>query len=66
MESPEFVGRVIAHLHSYPDKANWSGRVFIAAELGAFFGVLDTDGTSPRSRRAFLGDPPRYADRVIH
>lgn len=65
MESPEFVGRVISAFHLFPDKLEWSGRVFIGAELGAFFGVAEPDGTSPRSRRAFLGDPPSFSAAVV-
>jgi hypothetical protein len=35
-----------------------SGRALIGAELGARFGVTDTDGSAPVSRRDTMGGPP--------
>lgn len=59
-ESPEFTGRVIAALDAQADKARFSGQILVGAELAAEFGVVDTDGRTPASRRPVLGDPIRY------
>ncbi|WP_454175693.1 SDR family NAD(P)-dependent oxidoreductase [Gordonia sputi] len=64
-ESPEFVGRVVAALADDPDRMSRSGRVLIAAELAAEYGVVDTDGRQPPSHRAMLGDPPTFSPAVI-
>ena len=42
-----------------------SGRVLIAAELAAEYGVVDADGRQPPSHRAMLGDPPTFSTAVI-
>jgi len=65
MESPEFTGRVIAALDRDPHKFARSGRVLVGAELGNDLGVRDVDGTRPRSRRSFLGDPTTFSDAVV-
>ncbi|MFD4422910.1 SDR family NAD(P)-dependent oxidoreductase [Agromyces sp. NPDC058484] len=64
-ESPEFTGRAIAALDADPDKLRYTGRVVVAAELGAVLGVVDVDGRVPASRRPILGDPPRFSDAVV-
>ena len=64
-ESPEFTGRVIAALHGDPERHTRSGRVLIGAEEGARLGVLDIDGTVPRSRRDILAEPPAFSDVVV-
>jgi NAD(P)-dependent dehydrogenase (short-subunit alcohol dehydrogenase family) len=64
-ESPEFTGRVIAALDRDPAKLDFSGRVLIGAELGEQLGVMDVDGTRPRSRRPVLGNPPGYHPAVV-
>jgi NAD(P)-dependent dehydrogenase (short-subunit alcohol dehydrogenase family) len=64
-ESPEFTGRVIAALDRQPAKLDYSGGIYIGAELGERLGVTDTDGTQPGSRRPFLGDPPAYSPAVV-
>jgi NAD(P)-dependent dehydrogenase (short-subunit alcohol dehydrogenase family) len=64
-ESPEFTGRVIAALDRQPAKLDYSGGIYIGAELGERLGVTDTDGTQPSSRRPFLGDPPAYSPAVV-
>lgn len=46
-ESPEFIGRVIAALVRDPRLDARSGRVWIAAELAAEYGIADVDGRSP-------------------
>ncbi|WP_329456461.1 SDR family NAD(P)-dependent oxidoreductase [Streptomyces sp. NBC_01497] len=57
-ESPLFTGRVIAALYASEELPAFSGRALIGAELGAYFGVTDVDGTAPRSLRHTLGGPP--------
>ena len=64
-ESPEFTGRVIAALDRQPDKLDYSGRVFIGAELGESLGVKDIDGAQPGSRRPLLGAPSDFNDAVV-
>jgi NAD(P)-dependent dehydrogenase (short-subunit alcohol dehydrogenase family) len=64
-ESPEFTGRVIAALHADPGRSALSGQVLIGAEEGARLGVLDVDGTRPRSRRGILGEPPAFSDVAV-
>ncbi len=46
-ESPEFIGRVVAALAGDPALMERSGKVLIAAELAAEFGVTDVDGRRP-------------------
>lgn len=50
-ESPEFIGRVIASLWQAPNLMELSGRALVAAELALSFGVVDTDGKTPRPLR---------------
>jgi NAD(P)-dependent dehydrogenase (short-subunit alcohol dehydrogenase family) len=57
-ESPEFTGRLIAALYASKGEMALSGRALIGAELGAHLGVVDVDGTSPKSHRYILGGPP--------
>lgn len=64
-ESPEFTGRVIAALHADPDRMSRSGQVLIGAEEGDRLGVVDIDGTSPRSRRGILAEPTVFSDVVV-
>lgn len=47
-ESPEFAGRAVAALAADPDAQRWTGRVLVAAQLGAEYGFTDVDGRSPR------------------
>jgi NAD(P)-dependent dehydrogenase (short-subunit alcohol dehydrogenase family) len=57
-ESPQFTGQVIAALYASDDLMNLSGRALIGAELGAYLGITDIDGSTPRSLRYTLGGPP--------
>jgi NAD(P)-dependent dehydrogenase (short-subunit alcohol dehydrogenase family) len=57
-ESPQFTGRVIAALYHSDQRMKLSGRALIGAELGAFLGVTDVDGSHPRSDRCTMGGPP--------
>jgi NAD(P)-dependent dehydrogenase (short-subunit alcohol dehydrogenase family) len=65
MESPDFTGRLVAALDARPDKFERTGRVLIGAELGVELGVRDVDGSTPQSRRSFLGDPPTFSQAVV-
>ncbi|WP_433228575.1 SDR family NAD(P)-dependent oxidoreductase [Actinomadura formosensis] len=64
-ESPQFSGRVIDALARHEDPMRWSGQVVIGAELGEELGVVDVDGSRPRSHRAMLGDPPTFSKAVV-
>jgi NAD(P)-dependent dehydrogenase (short-subunit alcohol dehydrogenase family) len=64
-ESPEFTGRLIAALAGHPDRMRWTGRVAVGAELGEELGVVDIDGTAPRSHRPSLGAPTTYNSAVV-
>lgn len=64
-ETPEFTGRVIDALARDPDCMQRSGQVWVGAELGAEYGVLDINGKAPPSHRAFLGDTPTFSDAVV-
>jgi NAD(P)-dependent dehydrogenase (short-subunit alcohol dehydrogenase family) len=57
-ESPQFTGRVIAALYDSDQRMQLSGRALIGAELGAFLGVTDVDGSHPLSDRYTMGGPP--------
>jgi NAD(P)-dependent dehydrogenase (short-subunit alcohol dehydrogenase family) len=57
-DSPEFIGRLVAALYASEERMALSGRALIGAELGAHLGVVDVDGTSPKSLRYVLGGPP--------
>jgi NAD(P)-dependent dehydrogenase (short-subunit alcohol dehydrogenase family) len=57
-ESTQFTGRVIAALYDSEQRMQLSGRALIGAELGAFLGVTDVDGSHPRSDRYSMGGPP--------
>jgi NAD(P)-dependent dehydrogenase (short-subunit alcohol dehydrogenase family) len=46
-ESPEFIGRVIAALAASADVMARTGKVLVAADVAAEFGVLDVDGRAP-------------------
>jgi dehydrogenase/reductase SDR family member 1 len=46
-ESPEFVGRVIAALAHDPSILSRSGKVLVAAQVAAEYGISDTDGKCP-------------------
>ncbi len=65
VETPEFSGRVIDALASDPRVMEKSGQVLIGAELGAEYGVTDTNGRTPPSHRAFFGPPTTYGDAVV-
>ena len=57
-ENPEFSGLLIDALARDPQLMEKSGKVWIGAELGTEYGVLDINGKQPPSHRAFFGDQP--------
>lgn len=57
-DSPQFTGRVIAALYESDQRMRLSGRALIGAEIGAFLGVRDIDGSHPVSHRYTMGGPP--------
>lgn len=64
-ETPGFIGQTIAALHRDPARMSRSGRVHIAAELAAVYGITEADGRSPRSARDQLGAPPEPSGVVV-
>lgn len=51
-ESPQFLGRAVAHLAADPELLTRSGRVLVAAELAQEYGFTDIGGQQPPSARA--------------
>lgn len=47
-ESPQFIGRAVAHLAADPTLGEKSGRVLVAAALAQEYGFTDVDGKQPR------------------
>lgn len=57
METPHFLGRILARLYNAPDLLKLTGGTYYTAELAGRYGVTDMDGTQPESRRALFGEP---------
>jgi NAD(P)-dependent dehydrogenase (short-subunit alcohol dehydrogenase family) len=64
-EAPEFTGRVIDALARDPGLMERSGKIWIGAELGEEYGVVDSNGQTPMSHRVFFGDPTSFGDAVV-
>ncbi|WP_101756961.1 SDR family NAD(P)-dependent oxidoreductase [Oceanicoccus sp. KOV_DT_Chl] len=64
-ESPEFSGLVIDALAKDPQRMQRSGKIWVGAELGSEYGVVDINGKQPPSHRSMLGDPTSYNPAVI-
>jgi NAD(P)-dependent dehydrogenase (short-subunit alcohol dehydrogenase family) len=64
-ESPQFTGKVIAALYESDQRMRLSGRALIGAEIGAFLGVSDIDGSQPISHRYTLGGPPELHPSLL-
>jgi NAD(P)-dependent dehydrogenase (short-subunit alcohol dehydrogenase family) len=64
METPEFVGRVIDALATDPELMARSGQAFYSSELGEHYGIVDVDGSTPPSYRAWLGAPSEFIDVI--
>jgi NAD(P)-dependent dehydrogenase (short-subunit alcohol dehydrogenase family) len=57
IETPFFIGRILAQLHAAGDAMSLSGGTFYSTELAARYGVADADGRQPASRRPMFGAP---------
>ncbi len=64
-ESPEYTGRVIDALAHDPLLMERSGCVFWGADLGAEYGLVDIDGSTPASNRGWLGAPTEYGPPLL-
>jgi len=64
-ETPQFTGRVIDALAKDAERMQRSGKIWIGAELGKEYGVLDINGQQPPSHRPMLGDPTTYNDAIV-
>ena len=64
-ETPQFTGRVIDALAHDTARMERSGKVWIGAELGAEYGVIDSNGRQPPSHRAFFGETTTFGDAVV-
>jgi len=64
-EHPQFTGRVIHALYNDPQLMDRSGKVWIGAELGTEYGIVDINGKQPPSHRAFFGETTTYGDAVV-
>jgi NAD(P)-dependent dehydrogenase (short-subunit alcohol dehydrogenase family) len=64
-ENPEFSGLVIDQLARDPQLLEKSGQVFIGAELGQEYGVVDINGKQPPSHRAFFGETTRFGEAIV-
>jgi NAD(P)-dependent dehydrogenase (short-subunit alcohol dehydrogenase family) len=64
-ETPEFTGKVIDALANDPALMEKSGKVWIGAELGAEYGLVDANGHTPPSHRAFFGGTTTYGDAIV-
>lgn len=65
VENPEFSGLVIDALARDPARMEKSGQVWIGAELGEEYHVLDINGKQPPSHRMFFGEPTRFGDAIV-
>lgn len=65
IEHPEFSGDVIAALANDEHRMGRTGKVWIGAELGAEYGVVDVGGQTPPSHRAFFGGTTEFGEAVV-
>ncbi|CAM3091169.1 NAD(P)-dependent dehydrogenase (short-subunit alcohol dehydrogenase family) [Williamsia muralis] len=59
-EHPQFVGRVIDRLWQDPSLPERNGHTLVTAELGAQYGLVNNDGTPPKSHREPFGGGPLF------
>ena len=64
-ETPEFPGKVIAALATWPDLMSVSGHTLIGAEIAERLGVTDDGGKVPPSYREMLGSPREPNPAII-
>jgi hypothetical protein len=50
-ESPEYLGRAIAHLAADPDRLTRTGELLTAGDLARVYGFTDVDGSQPEAFR---------------
>jgi len=51
-ESPEYVGRIVAHLAQNSSVMQYSGRIVTTVDYATTYGILDTDGKYPTNIRS--------------
>lgn len=64
-ESAEFSGLVIWALANDPKLMARSGKIWVGAELGLEYGVLDINGQQPPSHAPMLGEPTTYNPAIV-
>lgn len=64
-ETPEYPGQVIAAFAVDPLRMDKTGQVWIGAELGEQYGVVDSNGRQPPSHRAMFGPPTEFGEAVV-
>ena len=64
-ETPEYIGHVVHALLNDSERMSKSGKILIAAELGAEYGLVDAGNLVPKSHREILGSPTEYSDAVV-
>ena len=50
-ETPQYVGRAVAHLAGDPEVARWTGQSLSSGELAKVYGFTDLDGSQPDAWR---------------
>lgn len=50
-ETPQFVGRAVAHLAGDPEVARWNGQSLSSGQLAKIYGFTDLDGSQPDAWR---------------
>lgn len=64
-ETPEYPGQVIAAFVNDPARMEKTGQVWIGAELGQAYGIVDSNGRQPPSHRAMFGPPTEFGEAVV-
>ena len=59
VETPIFIGRVVAAVATDQDRFEMTGRVHWTTDLGSHYGLVDEDGAVPVSARERFKDAPR-------
>ena len=59
VETPIFVGRVVAAVAADQGRLEMTGRVHWTTDLGSHYGLVDEDGAIPISARERFKDAPR-------
>lgn len=64
-ETPEYPGRVIAAFVADASRMDKTGQVWIGAELGEHYGIVDSNDRQPPSHRAMFGPPTEFGEAVV-